>query len=197
MLKATTSIINASQIATPITFAGDVTLSTGNLVFGTSGAAGTPVITTSGDPNTGIFFPAADTIAFSEGGAEAMRIDSSGNLLIGTTATTGNANNTKLIVGGTFSTVSGSVSAANATATTLFTAPSTVAAWLVTVNISAAAASLYAATYLVNTQGGSSTVATLIFKGTNILITMSGYAVQVTQTSGVTQTVTYSALRIA
>lgn len=37
MLKTTTSVINASQIATPITFAGDVTLSTGNLVIGTSG----------------------------------------------------------------------------------------------------------------------------------------------------------------
>ena len=37
MLKTTTSVINASQIATPITFAGNVTLSTGNLVIGTSG----------------------------------------------------------------------------------------------------------------------------------------------------------------
>lgn len=51
-------------------------------------AAGTallPVITTTGDVNTGIFFPAADTIAFSEGGVEAMRIDSSGNVGIETT----------------------------------------------------------------------------------------------------------------
>ena len=85
MLKTTTSIINASQIATPITFAGDVTLSTGNLVFGTSGTAAAPVITTSGDINTGIFFPAADTIAFTEGGAEAMRIDSAGSVGIGLT----------------------------------------------------------------------------------------------------------------
>jgi len=46
-----------------------------------AGTASLPVITTTGDTNTGIFFPAADTIAFSEGGAEAMRIDSSGNLL--------------------------------------------------------------------------------------------------------------------
>jgi hypothetical protein len=50
-----------------------------------AGAVGTPSITTTGDTNTGIFFPAADTIAFSEGGAEAMRIDSSGNLLVGLT----------------------------------------------------------------------------------------------------------------
>jgi len=42
----------------------------------------------SGDLNTGIYFPSADTIAFTEGGAEAMRIDSSGRLLVGQTSTT-------------------------------------------------------------------------------------------------------------
>lgn len=36
MLKTTTSIINASQIATPITLPGDVTLSTGNIIQGTA-----------------------------------------------------------------------------------------------------------------------------------------------------------------
>ena len=53
-----------------------------------AGAVGTPSITTTGDTNTGIFFPAADTIAFAEGGAEAMRINSSGNVGIGTTSPT-------------------------------------------------------------------------------------------------------------
>jgi hypothetical protein len=50
-----------------------------------AGTAALPAITTTGDTNTGIFFPAADTIAFAEGGAEAMRIDSSGNVGIGRT----------------------------------------------------------------------------------------------------------------
>jgi hypothetical protein len=36
MLKAVTNIINASQIATPITLPGDVTLSTGNIIQGTA-----------------------------------------------------------------------------------------------------------------------------------------------------------------
>lgn len=49
------------------------------------GSAAIPAIRGT-DANTGIFFPAADTIAFSEGGVESMRIDASGNLLIGTTS---------------------------------------------------------------------------------------------------------------
>lgn len=48
------------------------------------GSAATPAIRGT-DANTGMFFPAADTIAFSEGGVESMRIDSSGNLLVGAT----------------------------------------------------------------------------------------------------------------
>ena len=51
-----------------------------------SGTAAAPSIAAIGDTNTGIFFPAADTIAFAEGGAEAMRINSSGSVGIGTTA---------------------------------------------------------------------------------------------------------------
>jgi hypothetical protein len=47
------------------------------------GSAATPAIRGT-DANTGIFFPAADTIAFAEGGAEVARFDSSGNFGVGT-----------------------------------------------------------------------------------------------------------------
>jgi len=51
-----------------------------------AGTVSAPAFFPTGDTNTGIFFPAADTIAFAEGGAEAMRIDSSGNVGIGVTS---------------------------------------------------------------------------------------------------------------
>jgi hypothetical protein len=48
------------------------------------GTAATPAIRGT-DANTGIFFPAADTIAFAEGGAEVARFDSAGNFGLGVT----------------------------------------------------------------------------------------------------------------
>jgi hypothetical protein len=64
------------------------------------GSAATPAIRGT-DANTGIFFPAADTIAFSEGGAEAVRIDSSGNVGIGTTSPLSKLNVYTATTGGT------------------------------------------------------------------------------------------------
>ena len=50
------------------------------------GAVGTPSYTFTGDTNTGMWSPAADTLAFSEGGVEVMRIDSAGFVGIGTSS---------------------------------------------------------------------------------------------------------------
>ena len=44
-----------------------------------AGTAAAPAITTTGDTNTGIFFSAADTIDFAEGGAAVGQFDSSAN----------------------------------------------------------------------------------------------------------------------
>ena len=62
----------------------NVTISSGNVTV-SAGSNTSPSITTVGDTNTGIFFPAADTIAFSTNGAERARIDSSGNMGLGVT----------------------------------------------------------------------------------------------------------------
>lgn len=49
-----------------------------------AGSASVPSISVDGDTNTGIFFPAADTVAIGTGGTEALRVNSSQNVGIGT-----------------------------------------------------------------------------------------------------------------
>jgi hypothetical protein len=44
------------------------------------GSAAAPSITNTGDTNTGVFFPAADTIGLATGGVEAARVASNGQL---------------------------------------------------------------------------------------------------------------------
>jgi hypothetical protein len=53
-----------------------------------AGTVSLPALTTTGDTNTGIFFPAADNIAASTGGTERLRIDSLGNAGLGVTPST-------------------------------------------------------------------------------------------------------------
>ena len=69
-----------------VTYAASVsgisTFSSGIVV--SAGSTLAPSISPTGDSNTGIFFPSADTVAFAEGGVEAARFDSNGRLGIGT-----------------------------------------------------------------------------------------------------------------
>jgi trimeric autotransporter adhesin len=81
--------LNGTVGATTANTGAFTTLSATGVTTVQAGTAAAPAITTSGDTNTGIFFPAADTIAFVEGGAEAMRINSSGNVGIGTSSPSG------------------------------------------------------------------------------------------------------------
>ena len=71
-----------SASASSLNISGIVTASGGVVVA--AGTTAAPSISPTGDSNTGIFFPSADTIAFGEGGVEVARINSSGNVGIGT-----------------------------------------------------------------------------------------------------------------
>ncbi len=61
-----------------------LTLSGTNGLSDVDGSAATPAIRGT-DTNTGIFFPAADTVGITTGGTERARVDSSGNLGLGVT----------------------------------------------------------------------------------------------------------------
>jgi hypothetical protein len=56
-----------------------LTIDTAQRAAFVAGTAALPAITTTGDTNTGIFFSAADTIDFAEGGAAVGQFDSSAN----------------------------------------------------------------------------------------------------------------------
>ena len=56
-----------------------ITIDTSQRAAFVAGTAALPAITTTGDTNTGIFFSAADTIDFAEGGAAVGQFDSSAN----------------------------------------------------------------------------------------------------------------------
>jgi hypothetical protein len=62
-----------------------VTIDTSQRAAFVAGTAAAPAITTAGDTDTGIFFPAANTLAFSTNGTEDARFDANGNFGLGVT----------------------------------------------------------------------------------------------------------------
>ena len=78
--------LNFTELYTAVGPSGNNIVCPGTLTV-SAGTLALPSLTTAGDTNTGIYFPAADTIAFVEGGAEAMRINSTGNLVVNNAAT--------------------------------------------------------------------------------------------------------------
>jgi hypothetical protein len=68
-----------STLTGDVTVNGKTTLGNNNLDVVTvyAGSVGAPIITTNGDSNTGIYFPAADTIAVSTNGTQAISVNAS------------------------------------------------------------------------------------------------------------------------
>jgi len=64
----------------------DIVVSVDDVISLDNGTNALPSLTTTGDLNTGIYFPAADEIAITTGGTERVIVDSSGNVGIGTSS---------------------------------------------------------------------------------------------------------------
>ena len=99
------------------------TLSATGVASFAAGSAAAPAITRTGDTDTGIFFPAANTLAFSTNGTEDARFDSAGNLLVGTTTAVSGA---KVTVSGSVAASAGASVAGNAWGVLPYTASSLV-----------------------------------------------------------------------
>ena len=67
----------AATVGTTLAVTGVTTVAAGS-------AAAPAVVSTTGTSDTGVFFPAADTVAYSTAGSERLRISSTGNVGIGT-----------------------------------------------------------------------------------------------------------------
>jgi hypothetical protein len=176
-------------------------LTAGRAVSATSiaaglGAVGTPAYTFTGDLNSGMWSPAADTVAVSTVGAERLRVDSSGNTLVGTTSSTGAATNTAKLIGGVFATVRSSLSVASATPTTIVTLPSGEGNYIVSASLQGSTdPANYNEVAVVSVSQSVTSIAVLV-NASVVSLTMSGLDLQVTQNVGTAQTIQFSVLRV-
>jgi hypothetical protein len=82
----TATEFNIAEFSTSTNVLQSNTGETGARLRASVSSAGFPTFAFSDDNNTGIFRPAADTLGFGTAGTERLRIDSSGNVLVGKTA---------------------------------------------------------------------------------------------------------------
>jgi hypothetical protein len=143
------------------------------------------------------FYNSAGSLTFSTvGDLERMRIDSSGNVLIGTTSDAGVATNTAKLIGGVFATVRSSLSVASGVATTIVTLPSGEGNYIVSASLQGSTdPANYNEVAVVSISASASSIAILV-NASIVSLTMSGLNLQVTQNQGATQTIQFSVLRI-
>jgi len=83
------TILTANSTGLTITPSSNLNFNVTNSIWTASpGSNSAPSLTFSGNTSTGIFFPSTNTVAISTAATEALRVDSSGNLGLGTTPAT-------------------------------------------------------------------------------------------------------------
>ena len=151
----------------------------------------------SGDLNTGIFFPSADTIAFTEGGAEAMRINSSGQVLVGMTTTDGSVSSgNKLLAGLVGTVIKFRTFSATNTYETLETLPSNYGQILVCARGSGGGNANTGDAIAFFCINNTSTAQTDIKTAANVTLRMDGLNLQASQNFFASANISYSILRL-
>lgn len=132
--------------------------------------------------------------------AERARFPTAGGFLAGTVSTTGSVSNVDPVVAGVFRTASGNVSATHDTFTTLFTIPNPggtfLSTWIVSFAVLSDAPTNYNHAVLVVSNGIAATGTALIAGAQQAFQIAGGLTFQAKQTSGSTQTIQWSAVRL-
>ena len=133
----------------------------------------------------------------SDGNANAFLVDASANrAMFGTSTTTGDTANSFLVVAGRFSTQNGTTSCANNTATTLMTFGSNEGNFLVSARLSGTGAVTDNTTGIVHVNNSAAGY-TVLAAGSNVVLSVSGLALRVTQTAGSTLNLNWNVIRIS
>jgi hypothetical protein len=135
---------------------------------------------------------AGDAISFTQ----AITLDSSGNLLVGTTSTGGSASNTARVVGGVFSTFNSTPSIPHNTATTVATLPSGDAIYLASAALQSSGAPTGYNELAVIRVSLSTAAVTVLVDAAVLSISVSGLNVQITHGQGATQPCPFALIRL-
>ena len=161
-------------------------VNSGNFVVGTAGKG----ITTGGATALGLGVNNA---------VDAMTIDTSKNVGVGTTTpTSGSMSNSAIVNAGVFSTLRGSVASTSGVATTIATANQNhaLATYIVSCGVSSGAPTAYSAVAIVSADNNTLRI-TNLQTATNMTISVSGTDIQATQTSGGAANILFAVTRVA
>jgi len=138
----------------------------------------------------------AGNLTFNTTNAERARFVAAGEFCVGTAVGVGEIANVQPVTAGRFRSFAGAQSAANNTATTMVTLPAGFATYIVNLGFNGVNnAGAYGATAIIHTDGTTTSLTQLV-NPSNMTISLSGMAVQGTQTSGATLNISFSILRM-
>ena len=165
----------------------------GSGFIGLENSAGS-ALSTSAPYSLNLYHTGAYPILFSTSATERMRIDSSGNVLVGTTTTAGAASNNALVVGGVFNSLNGTTALlANGASASIVTSTASLSFYQVFANC-IGNTTVFASALIYFNGAGTATVQSIM--GTGMSISSSGAnIITVTNSAGSSQQISWTVTR--